>query len=421
MSGIAGLLAARLDRFHAWDMEASFLNPRRYRQGKAKAGLLSSTRNHWRTTRFVTKLGSGDFLHNGVRKSLWHSPSRDIAMASGSFLSSDLVGEGAMRVLFSYSKDRLVKLVRTAGELGPDGLNDYVSLLRIGTLLEETLCTGAMAKRARDESDGGVRYSDDDTENRSEITTICPGKRRRMFLAGSGHLPGMERSERARYFSDAFGKVTPTQGEAVASAKYATRLKKSIITERLSGNAAFSSFESGINRGILYNSVLQSRPKKEQFDLGDDSDGDVFIDEDWRLELNDRLLIEYLDTFALEKLYMNMWNNFAMTEVYIHSDRRVMEAVVCFARRYGAVIDQLNMGVIFIRHLGELSNLGLIDASGIFDAVCAMRDAKNAVASNSENIERILGRYPFYNRLLHSKAVETSCSKNSPSLYMWAS
>lgn len=82
----------------------------------------------------------------------------------------------------------------------------------------------------------------------------------------------------------------------------------------------------------LFHSVLQTGLCVEEFNDGADSDGGEIVDQDWRLELANDQLSEYVDMLSVEKLFMNLWNQFLLREYSVRSDRQVAVACHIFAK-----------------------------------------------------------------------------------------
>lgn len=392
-------------------MEAVFINARRYRQqNSANRNSVVADSGQWRTMRFVTKIRaleprmSGSSVTGDSRKRNWMSSSILSSNTLNKTSSAYMTGSGAMRKLFEYSKDRLTLHVKTGGGLGPDSLNDYVTVIRIGPARSDTATMSLPAvKKPRVNGVLGTYCSKASDTTIADHTKSLSSEQCYFSPLSSDALPGMERIERVRSRTSLQSRSKMGQLKRASTTRYGKSTRYGKRMKRGENAGAFPSIDFGIQNSILYRSVLQSRPTIDELEIGEDSDGDVFIDEDWRLELNDRMLTEYLDTSAQEKLFMNMWNQFASKEVYIYADRRLMEAVICFARRYGAVIHMLNLSVIFIRHLGELSKLGLLDATGMHAAVLAMNDSRMAAATGVDASESRLHKFSFYDRLVSAR------------------
>lgn len=170
--------------------------------------------------------------------------------------------------------------------------------------------------------------------------------------------------------------------------------------KRGKGSPVFNSFEDGVQGGILYRSVLQSKPQVEDFEDGMDSDAmDGAIDEDWRLEVNDKQLEAFEDNSPQETCYMNLWNQFVLVEAFVHSDRRHLCVMNAFATKYGAVLFHMKLQVILVRHLKELHRRGLIDATGMHEVVLSAGQARLEAAKNSTTVARLMAGFAFSNRV----------------------
>lgn len=170
--------------------------------------------------------------------------------------------------------------------------------------------------------------------------------------------------------------------------------------KRGKGSPTFNSFEDGVQGGILYRSVLQSKPQVEDFEDGMDSDAmDGVIDEDWRLEVNDKQLESFVDNSPQETCYMNLWNQFVLVEAFVHSDRRHLCVMNAFAIKYGAVLFHMKLQVILVRHLKELHRRGLIDATGMHEVVLSVGKARVEAAKGSTTVTSLIAGFAFANRV----------------------
>jgi VEFS-Box of polycomb protein len=503
LTGTAGLLAARVDKFDAWDMEAVYVNAARYPTYNGQVGP-----SLWKTTRFITKFvpanGYGgpwpapvvhgnssrhqQFPVRRARRGISDAPGKDVNVAGGSpsangngvgtggggkFMlgGDDIIGAGAARTLNAYTEHRLAALVNGGGALSDEALDNFVAIVRgvkpgatigavgagarplpsraaaaattdasvaqvpaptrptravAGAILPRPVTAPTRAKQAL-----GLRGA---AEPAASGVSVALGRRSLLRAAvangkrGSGGEEDAGEKSGAGTIGAAVAAVISAPAAAIAAAKAGNtstscgaaaangkrKGKKKAVPQRRKGRGkkdednkpgvpAFSSVAEGVAQGILYRSVIQSELTAEEFDEGADSDGELVVDEDWRLELNDEQLSEYLDTSALEKMYMNMWNQFVEREVYVFSDRRTLAAAVGFARRYGAALHALRLEVIFVRHLGELNRLGLVDACGMYAAVRALMSAKEAARRGEESVDELLGQFAFFARVVRQE------------------
>lgn len=100
--------------------------------------------------------------------------------------------------------------------------------------------------------------------------------------------------------------------------------------KREGNGAAFSSVHTASRR--LYHSVLQTPLCLKGFDDGADSDADEEAEQVWRLRLTDDDVEDYLDTIAVEKLFMNLWNQFTRMDYAVRADRHVAPACMAFVK-----------------------------------------------------------------------------------------
>lgn len=110
--------------------------------------------------------------------------------------------------------------------------------------------------------------------------------------------------------------------------------KKKPVGKKPIGNPAFSSVSQAIRDERLFHSVVQRPLCVTEFENGCDSDDESEDQEErkWRLKQVDEEIEEYVDTIAVEKLFMNLWNQFVTLEHAIIADRYVAPACLQFAR-----------------------------------------------------------------------------------------
>ncbi len=115
----------------------------------------------------------------------------------------------------------------------------------------------------------------------------------------------------------------------------------------------------------LFHSILNHEIIVEDFNSGFDSDGAEDHDVEWRLAFKRFLLHDFVDMFAVEKVFMNLWNQFALKEFKITSDKCVYPALHAFLDKYGPEIRRIRFEILFVRHVTVLSRCGLVDADGV--------------------------------------------------------
>lgn len=140
---------------------------------------------------------------------------------------------------------------------------------------------------------------------------------------------------------------------------------------------AFRSVEEGMHQDRLFHSVVQTRLHKEQFEM-EDSDNDVEAEQGWRFRLRHDEIVEYLDTIPVEKLFMNLWNQFVGMEFRIDSDRRVANACAAFVEKYHLTLKRMKMEITFLRHLSEMARIGLLDSDDVFKCVLRLRELEQS-------------------------------------------
>lgn len=363
--GSAGQSAARVDRLKAWDTEAVYVNPRKY--PKYSADLHdNSTRGVWKTTLFVTRKPSGSepqFSAGSGGKTRQRSPSTN----GGS--NGDRCAE-----LYAMNRRRLAKSVDKAPFLTFDALNVYVTRYKPGGI-DEPQAAGANA---------GSSGQDLSTADNS-----FDG------LAGSASASGSDPKDERPDDAVSLGKAYAT-GKRKAKRRNSQR--------RNEWADVVDKFTEGVQDGWLFRSVIQSTPSVEEFEAGYDSDAENVVDEDWRLEVGDKLLSEFVDTSAQEKMYMSLWNQYVLREVYVYSDKRQLDVCCLFAHRYGGVLYALNLNIIFVRHLQELHSRGLIDAAGVHQAIVELGRARIDAIADSESVDEQLAQFAFHARIMSEDA-----------------
>lgn len=168
------------------------------------------------------------------------------------------------------------------------------------------------------------------------------------------------------------------------------------------GRPAFTSLEKACEEGTVFHSVIQNRLNKHQFE-GDDSDEENELEKEWRFQLNCDRVAEYLDTIPIEKLFMNLWNQFVELEHRIDSDRAVAPACIAFGKRHGHTILKMSMEASFVRHLNQLVRIGLLDADCVFTILSNLRREEDD-DENGEKGER--GRFRFADYVLRQAEIE---------------
>lgn len=385
-AGRAATLAARPDKLKAWDTESVFANAVRFPKYGLPGHDSSDSRGAWRTTRFLLK-APGEIDHSCKERAQPDQKRRrfDIGQAPFSVSAAgcarvyqpgaDLRHAGAARLLADYSMRRFVRLVESKSPLTNDCLNEFVSLV---------VPAGFAPTRARKRQSPNPRVGllkDFSNGNRFESKTNCGD----VPLRTEKQAPRQQQSD------------LPQQ-RAVPNKKGNGKQARILPTSK--GDRAFESFSEGVDRGIIYRSIIQSQPSRESLEDGEDSDSkEEVIDEIWRLELGDKQLSEFLDTTALEKMYMNLWNKFISHDVYVYADRYVLDVVTMFAAKYGTLLSALYLEVIFTRHLGELYSRGLLDAKGMHQAVVTLGKAKESPKAQ-QNLRSATKSFPFYTRVL---------------------
>eukprot|EP00178_Gracilaria_changii_P020878 TRINITY_DN612_c0_g1_i3.p1 TRINITY_DN612_c0_g1~~TRINITY_DN612_c0_g1_i3.p1 ORF type:complete len:323 (-),score=55.30 TRINITY_DN612_c0_g1_i3:1442-2410(-) len=146
--------------------------------------------------------------------------------------------------------------------------------------------------------------------------------------------------------------------------------------KKKTGKPAFKSLSAAVQEKRLYNSVVQHELQVEEYENGADSDAESEDQEElkWRLRVVDDEIEEFVDTIAVEKLFMNLWNQFVKMEHPIKSDREIAQACLDFVQKYRKTLIRYNLEVTFLRHLTEFTRMGLLDATSVFDIFQVLRN-----------------------------------------------
>lgn len=98
------------------------------------------------------------------------------------------------------------------------------------------------------------------------------------------------------------------------------------------GRPAFKSVQYAVKKNLLFHSVIQTPLSLEEFCDGVDSDADASEEQEWRLGMKADEVNEYVDTISVEKLFMNLWNQFIRMEFVAYADKTIAPACVAFVR-----------------------------------------------------------------------------------------
>lgn len=401
LGGSAGVSAARVDKLKAWDTEAVYVNPKRYPRYFSDMCDVSGL-GVWKTTFFVTKFRADDHalplvLSNGnveAGAQPSHPGENDEHM--------DGMVERTQRLelaeLYALNRERLRKVVEGNRALSVETLNGFVSCYKPG---------------GSHDGPGGANFQAGPTNSQGNYDGVQarPGSAHddEDNASGSGSLNRSEGtgSNNVSFDGDENGLVAvypsserPNGAVGLGKPFGSKRKSSKRVKRNKGGDGVMETFMEGVERGILYSSVVQSMPSVEEFEAGGDSDAEHVIDEDWRLEVGDKLISEFVDTSAQEKMYMSLWNQYVLKEVYVYSDRRQLDVVCMFAQRYGAVVFALNLNVIFVRHLGELYRRGLIDVTGIHQATVELGRARADAIAAPHHVDEQLSHFAFHSRIM---------------------
>lgn len=150
------------------------------------------------------------------------------------------------------------------------------------------------------------------------------------------------------------------------------------------GRPAFRSLEKAVGEGKLFHSVLQVPLRLGCVEDGQDSDEEVSEEQEWRMRVAREEMMDYVDTNAVERLFMNLWNQFVNVDRKITSDREMGDACLQFVRRYHKVLKKMRLEFTLTRHLGELARIGLVDSNCMFRCVMSLRELEKTHGDEDE-------------------------------------
>ncbi|KAI0566736.1 hypothetical protein FGB62_6g318 [Gracilaria domingensis] len=162
--------------------------------------------------------------------------------------------------------------------------------------------------------------------------------------------------------------------------------------KKKTGRPAFKTLSAALKEKRLYNSVVQRELQEEAYENGVDSDAESEDQEElkWRLRVVDDEIEEYVDTIAVEKLFMNLWNQFVKMEHPVKSDKEIAPACLDFVQKYRKTLIRYNLEVTFLRHLTEFTRMGLLDAASVFQIFQVLRNRDMSGPSNGSDEPKFL-------------------------------
>lgn len=158
-----------------------------------------------------------------------------------------------------------------------------------------------------------------------------------------------------------------------------------VISKRGRGRKrpAFKTVEEGMGQGRLFHSVVQTKLHMDRYEMQDSDDEDD-IEQEWLYRLRNDEIVEYLDTIPVEKIFMNLWNQFVGMEFRIDADRRVSSACIAFAEKYHSILKRTKAEFSFLRHLSEMARIGLIDSDDVYTCVTRLRELESKTPDQPE-------------------------------------
>lgn len=101
---------------------------------------------------------------------------------------------------------------------------------------------------------------------------------------------------------------------------------------KIRGTPAYKSIRDAAKSKRLFHSVRQQPLCVEAVENGADSDADLEEEVKWRLKMCDDEIEDYCDTIPVEKLFMNLWNQFVRVDVVFKADRVMADNCMRFAK-----------------------------------------------------------------------------------------
>lgn len=193
---------------------------------------------------------------------------------------------------------------------------------------------------------GVDRFSEPDEENlyinparygRKRDTASGVRSKRRSSSSDGGPTPKRQRPLRACSMTTSQSEEKKPVVQRSAQAQLGSRKSK---PARAKGNSArvekgtpgYDSVEQAVKEKRLWHSILQNPVSFEEFQEGVDSDGERDEEHEWRLQIADDEVEEFEDTLPVEKLLMNLWNQFLFMEFNAFADHRLAPACKKFAK-----------------------------------------------------------------------------------------
>lgn len=191
----------------------------------------------------------------------------------------------------------------------PDEENLYVNPARYGPRREGGPSSRAGSKRPSPLSDDGP------TPKR---------QRQRPSRACVTTTPKSEDDKKPPARRSTSGQPSSRKTKSAKSRNAAAKLEK--------GSPGYKSVAHAVREKRLWHSVLQNPVTLDEFHAEDDSDEEREDEHEWRLRLADDEVEEFEDTLPVEKLLMNLWNQFLLMEFNAYADHRVALACKDFTK-----------------------------------------------------------------------------------------
>lgn len=138
--------------------------------------------------------------------------------------------------------------------------------------------------------------------------------------------------------------------------------------------------------GRLFHTVTNLPVDTELYNSGFDSDGDedhaTEPEQRWRRRQREDLINEFIDMEPVQKYFLSLWNHYVYEASAAHSDEDVFGFVLGFADKFGPEVKRMKLEVEFASIVTHMWKLGLMDASGVLQAMQAFRDCDSTLAQS---------------------------------------
>ena len=147
---------------------------------------------------------------------------------------------------------------------------------------------------------------------------------------------------------------------------------------RLAGRGVKSVLSPQACDGRLFHSVtnlpLDTKLYNEGYDSDGDGDREIGTEKRWRQRQREDLINEFIDMEPGQKYFLSLWNHCIYEASTVRNDKDVFQLVVGFAETFGAEVKRMKLEVEFANTVTHMWRLGIMDASGVLEAMRTFRD-----------------------------------------------